>query len=159
MPDANGTLERYPHELSGRIRQRALIAVALACDPEILLADEPTTALDVTIQAQILDLLREQVDRRGLAVLLVTHDLGVDAQVADRIDVMYGGAIVEEGSVEQVLRRPNHSYTRGLLGCVPRVDARIKPLPMLQEVHTECGRSRRAAASRRAVPPRPTSAW
>jgi len=131
MPVPNAILKRYPHELSGGMRQRALIAVALACDPEILLADEPTTALDVTIQAQILDLLREQVDRRGLAVLLVTHDLGVAAQVADRIAVMYGGAIVEQGSVEQVLRRPNHPYTRGLLACVPRVDARVRPLPTL----------------------------
>ncbi len=131
MPDAVGTLARYPHELSGGMRQRALIAVALACDPQILLADEPTTALDVTIQAQILDLVREQVDQRGLAVLLVTHDLGVAAQVADRVEVMYGGAIVEQGSVEQVLRSPNHPYTRGLLGCVPRIDARVRPLPTL----------------------------
>jgi peptide/nickel transport system ATP-binding protein len=131
MPVPNAVLKRYPHELSGGMRQRALIAVALACDPEILLADEPTTALDVTIQAQILDLLRDQVDRRGLAVLLVTHDLGVAAQVADRIAVMYGGAIVEQGTVEQVLRSPNHPYTRGLLACVPRVDARVRPLPTL----------------------------
>jgi peptide/nickel transport system ATP-binding protein len=131
MPDPAGTLARYPHELSGGMRQRALIAVALACDPEVLLADEPTTALDVTIQAQILDLLREQVDRRGLAVLLVTHDLGVAAQVADRIEVMYGGAIVEQGTVEQLLRTPNHPYTRGLLACVPRIDTRVRPLPVL----------------------------
>jgi peptide/nickel transport system ATP-binding protein len=131
MPDPTAVMARYPHELSGGMRQRALIAMALACDPEVLLADEPTTALDVTIQAQILDLLREQVDRRGLAVLLVTHDLGVAAQVADRIAVMYGGAIVEQGSVEQVLRSPNHPYTRGLLACVPRVDARVRPLPTL----------------------------
>jgi len=131
LPDVDRTLRRYPHELSGGMRQRALIAVALACDPEILLADEPTTALDVTVQAQILDLLREQVERRGLAVLLVTHDLGVAAQVAERISVMYGGKIVESGSVEQILRRPNHPYTRGLIGCIPRVDARLRPLPTL----------------------------
>ncbi len=131
MPDVDRTLRRYPHELSGGMRQRALIAIALACDPEVLLADEPTTALDVTVQAQILDLLREQVDRRGLAVLLVTHDLGVAAQVAERIDVMYGGVIVESGDVETVLRDPNHPYTRGLVGCVPRVETRVRPLPML----------------------------
>src|SRR5256712_6832850 len=131
MPDVDRTLRRYPHELSGGMRQRALIALALACDPEVLLADEPTTALDVTVQAQILDLLREQVDRRGLAVLLVTHDLGVAAQVAERIDVMYGGVIIERGGVETVLRDPNHPYTRGLVGCIPRVETRVRPLPML----------------------------
>jgi peptide/nickel transport system ATP-binding protein len=131
MPDVDRTLRRFPHELSGGMRQRALIALALACDPEVLLADEPTTALDVTVQAQILELLREQVDRRGLAVLLVTHDLGVAAQVADRIEVMYGGRVVEGGPVEQMLRRPNHPYTRGLVGCVPRVDTRLRPMPTL----------------------------
>jgi peptide/nickel transport system ATP-binding protein len=131
LPDVDRTLRRFPHELSGGMRQRALIAVALACDPEILLADEPTTALDVTVQAQILDLLREQVDRRGLAVLLVTHDLGVAAQVAERVNVMYGGRIVERGPVEQILGSPNHPYTRGLIGCIPRVDTRMRPLPTL----------------------------
>jgi len=131
LPDVDRTLRRYPHELSGGMRQRALIAVALACDPEILLADEPTTALDVTVQAQILDLIREQVDRRGLAVLLVTHDLGVAAQVADRIDVMYAGAIAESGPAEQVLRAPTHPYARGLVACVPRLESRQRPLPTL----------------------------
>ncbi|HEV8470458.1 MAG TPA: ABC transporter ATP-binding protein [Candidatus Limnocylindria bacterium] len=131
MPDPFGALRRYPHELSGGMRQRALIAVALSCDPDVLLADEPTTALDVTIQAQILELLRREVDQRGLAVLLVTHDLGVAALVADRVAVMYAGAIVESGPVLDVLRQPNHPYTRGLVGCVPRVDVRLRPLPTL----------------------------
>ena len=131
LPDVERTLRRYPHELSGGMRQRVLIAIALACDPQVLLADEPTTALDVTVQSQILELLREQVDRRGLAVLLVTHDLGVAAQVAERIDVMYGGAIVESGAVEDVLTAPTHPYTRGLVGCIPRVDVRLRPLPTL----------------------------
>ena len=131
LPDVDRTLRRYPHELSGGMRQRVLIAIALACDPQVLLADEPTTALDVTVQSQILELLREQVDRRGLAVLLVTHDLGVAAQVAERIDVMYGGAIVESGAVEDVLTGPTHPYTRGLVGCIPRIDARLRPLPTL----------------------------
>jgi peptide/nickel transport system ATP-binding protein len=131
LPDVDRTLKRYPHELSGGMRQRVLIAIALACDPQVLLADEPTTALDVTVQSQILELLREQVDQRGLAVLLVTHDLGVAAQVAERIDVMYGGAIVESGNVEEVLTGPTHPYTRGLVGCIPRVDVRVRPLPTL----------------------------
>jgi peptide/nickel transport system ATP-binding protein len=131
LPNVDRTLRRYPHELSGGMRQRVLIAIALACDPQVLLADEPTTALDVTVQSQILDLLREQVDQRGLAVLLVTHDLGVAAQVAENIDVMYGGAIVESGAIEDVLTAPTHPYTRGLVGCIPRVDVRLRPLPTL----------------------------
>ena len=131
MPDPVRTLRRYAHELSGGMRQRALMAVALSCDPEVLLADEPTTALDVTIQAQILELLRREVDQRGLAVLLVPHDLGVAMLVADRLAVMYAGAIVESGPVLNVLRQPNHPYTRALVGCVPRVDVRLRPLPTL----------------------------
>src|SRR4029077_11077210 len=120
LPDVDRTLRRYPHELSGGMRQRVLIAIALACDPQVLLADEPTTALDVTVQAAILELLREQVDQRGLAVLLVTHNLGVAAQVAEHIEVMYGGRIVERGPVEEMLRTPNHPYTRALVACAPR---------------------------------------
>ena len=152
LPDVDRTLRRYPHELSGGMRQRVLIAIALACDPQVLLADEPTTALDVTVQSQILELLREQVDQRGLAVLLVTHDLGVAAQVAERIEVMYGGAIVESGAVEDVLTGPTHPYTRGLVGCIPRVDVRIRPLPTLPgsaygvwDIHEGCRFATRCA--------------
>jgi peptide/nickel transport system ATP-binding protein len=112
-------LHRYAHELSGGMRQRVLIAAALACDPQILIADEPTTALDVTVQAQVLKLIRDQAERRGLAVLLVTHDLAVASMISDRIQVMYSGAIVERGTSRELLRAPNHPYTRGLLNSVP----------------------------------------
>ena len=128
IPDPSSNVGRYPHELSGGMRQRVLIAAALACDPEILIADEPTTALDVTIQAQILKLIRAETERRGLAVLLVTHDLAVASTVADRIQVMYGGTIVERGSARDVIGQPNHPYTRGLLDSVPTVDRKLTPL-------------------------------
>jgi peptide/nickel transport system ATP-binding protein len=121
-------VKRYPHELSGGMRQRVLIAAALACDPDVLIADEPTTALDVTIQAQILGLLRTETERRGLAVLLVTHDLAVAATVADRIQVMYGGTTVEEGRSREVVTAPNHPYTRGLLASVPSAKRKLTPL-------------------------------
>jgi peptide/nickel transport system ATP-binding protein len=113
---------QYPHEFSGGMRQRVLIAMALACEPELLIADEPTTALDVTIQAQILELIADLRDRLGLAVLLITHDLGVVAGLCDRVSVMYGGKIVEAASADDVFARPAHPYARGLLRSTPRLD-------------------------------------
>jgi len=113
------------------MRQRVLIAMALACNPAVLLADEPTTAIDVTIQAQILQLLRELASQRGLAVLLVTHDLAVASQIADHVQVLYAGSIAEAGASDAVLRNPTHPYTQGLVGCVPRVDRRVTPMPTL----------------------------
>lgn len=123
IPDAARRANDYPHQLSGGMRQRIMIAMALACDPELLIADEPTTALDVTIQAQILELLNELRKTRKLAVLLITHDLGVVAEVADRVCVMYTGKIVEESSVEEIFADPKHPYTQGLLRSVPKMRA------------------------------------
>jgi peptide/nickel transport system ATP-binding protein len=119
MPDAGRRVREYPHQLSGGLRQRALIALALACNPSLLIADEPTTALDVTIQAQILDLLRDLQQRFKLALLLITHDLGVVAEMADRVAVMYAGRIVEQAPVRDLFRDPRHPYTRGLLASTP----------------------------------------
>ena len=131
IPDARNRLAAYPHELSGGMRQRVMIAMALACDPEILIADEPTTALDVTVQAQILDLIGELKSELGMSVILITHDLGVVAKTADRMMVMYAGRIVEEGTVERVFSRPSHGYTAGLLQSLPGHGAlaRRSPLP------------------------------
>lgn len=123
IPDPVRRVDDYPHQLSGGMRQRIMIAMALACDPKLLIADEPTTALDVTIQAQILELLDELRRSRELAVLLITHDLGVVAEVADRVAVMYTGRIVEESSVEELFGRPKHPYTEGLLRSVPKLTA------------------------------------
>jgi len=119
IPDAERRLNDYPHQLSGGMRQRVMIAAALACGPKLLIADEPTTALDVTIQAQILDLLKELQRETGISILLITHDLGVVAEVADRVIVMYCGKIVEEGEVERIFEKPLHPYTRGLLDSIP----------------------------------------
>jgi peptide/nickel transport system ATP-binding protein len=121
IPDPARRVDDYPHQLSGGMRQRVMIAMALACDPKLLIADEPTTALDVTIQAQILELLNELRKSRELAVLLITHDLGVVAEVADRVAVMYTGLIVEESPVEELFARPKHPYTEGLLRSVPKL--------------------------------------
>ena len=124
IPRARERVDAYPHELSGGMRQRVMIAMALSCDPNILIADEPTTALDVTIQAQILERIKELRDRTDTAVILVTHDLGVVADVADRIAVMYAGRIVEQGTVDEIFYDPQHPYTWGLLGSIPRLDRR-----------------------------------
>jgi oligopeptide/dipeptide ABC transporter ATP-binding protein len=121
IPDPARRVDDYPHQLSGGMRQRVMIAMALACDPELLIADEPTTALDVTIQAQILDLIDNLRKTRRLAVLLITHDLGVVAEVADRVCVMYTGRIVEESAVDEIFERPKHPYTQGLLRSVPKL--------------------------------------
>lgn len=132
--DAARRLEAFPHQLSGGLRQRVLIAIALAANPDVLLADEPTTALDVTVQAQILELLDRLRAERGLAVLLVTHDLGVVAGRADRVAVMYAGQIIETATTADLFAAPQHPYTRGLLACVPHLDGprrRLEPIPGL----------------------------
>ncbi|MBM3585727.1 MAG: ABC transporter ATP-binding protein [Alphaproteobacteria bacterium] len=123
IPDAARRLNQYPHEFSGGMRQRIMIAMALLPEPDVLIADEPTTALDVTVQAQILDLLRELRASMGIATVLITHDLGVVAGLCDRVTVMYAGRVVEEAPVEPLFGAPAHPYTRALLGALPRVDA------------------------------------
>ena len=121
IPDPARRLKAFPHEMSGGMAQRVMIAMALACEPELLIADEPTTALDVTIQAQILDLMRNLRDETGTAIILITHDLGVVAEMCDRVAVMYAGEIVEQSDVTSLFRRPAHPYTRGLIGSIPVV--------------------------------------
>ncbi len=123
IPEPRRRLRNYPHQMSGGMRQRVMIAMALACNPKLLIADEPTTALDVTIQAQILDLMLDLKRRTGAAIILITHDLGVVAEVAERVVVMYAGRKVEEAPVAELFRTPRHPYTRGLLGAVPRLGA------------------------------------
>ena len=126
IPEAERRFDTYPHELSGGLRQRIMIAMALLCGPELIIADEPTTALDVTVQAQILDLIRIAKDELNTAVVLITHDLGVVAGLADRVAVMYAGRIVEIGDVRQIFNAPQHPYTKGLLACTPRLDAEAR---------------------------------
>ncbi len=133
IPDPEGILRRYPHEISGGMRQRAMIAMALAYTPDLLIADEPTTALDVTIQAQVLNLIDRLRQELKLAVILITHDIGIVAQYTDRVAVMYGGRIVETGPAETLLSAPRHPYTIGLLASVPRLGAR-RPGERLQEI-------------------------
>jgi peptide/nickel transport system ATP-binding protein/oligopeptide transport system ATP-binding protein len=123
IPDAEQRVDEYPHQLSGGMRQRVMIAMALSCEPKLLIADEPTTALDVTIQAQILELLADLRAKHAMAILLITHDLGVVAEVCDRVVVMYAGQVVESGSVHEIFANPRHPYTRGLLGSLPSVEA------------------------------------
>ncbi len=130
IPDARKRLKAYPHQFSGGMRQRVMIAIALACDPDVLIADEPTTALDVTIQAQILELVKELRQKLGMAIIWITHDLGVIAGIADRVMVMYGGQVVEQAPVRELFANPQHPYTRALLKTIPKIsgarDARLK---------------------------------
>jgi oligopeptide transport system ATP-binding protein len=146
IPDADARLNDYPHQFSGGMRQRVMIAIALACDPEVLIADEPTTALDVTIQAQILELVKELRQKLGMAIVWITHDLGVIAGIADRVMVMYGGQVVEQATVKDLFANPQHPYTRALLKTIPNVrGARADKLrviegqpPMLGAAPTAC---------------------
>jgi oligopeptide/dipeptide ABC transporter ATP-binding protein len=124
IPEPRRRLSEYPHQLSGGMRQRVMIAIALSCNPKVLIADEPTTALDVTIQAQILELLADLRQRLGTAIILITHDLGVIAEAAERVVVMYAGRIVEQAGVEDLFEHPQHPYTRGLMGSVPHLSVR-----------------------------------
>ncbi|WP_333714145.1 ABC transporter ATP-binding protein [Yoonia sp.] len=133
IPDARRRLDDYPHQFSGGMRQRVMIAIALACDPKVLIADEPTTALDVTIQAQILELMKELREKLGMAVIWITHDLGVIAGIADRVMVMYGGQVVEHAPVRELFGNPQHPYTRALLKTIPTIHgARAKRLTIIE---------------------------
>jgi peptide/nickel transport system ATP-binding protein/oligopeptide transport system ATP-binding protein len=132
IPAASARLDDYPHQFSGGMRQRVMIAIALACDPQVLIADEPTTALDVTIQAQILELMQELREKLGMAVIWITHDLGVIAGIADRVIVMYGGQVVEHAPVEDLFANPRHPYTQALLTTIPKVHGeRVKRLTVI----------------------------
>jgi peptide/nickel transport system ATP-binding protein/oligopeptide transport system ATP-binding protein len=137
IPDAERRARSYPHELSGGMRQRVMIAIAISCRPRILIADEPTTALDVTVQAQIFDLMRDIQRQFGVAIMLITHDMGAIAEMADRVAVMYAGQIVEKGSADAILDDPLHPYTRGLIGCIPvlgKESGREERMPPLAEI-------------------------
>ena len=126
IPDAGSRLPQYPHQFSGGMRQRVMIAMAMSCNPRLIIADEPTTALDVTIQAQILDLMQDLCRQNGVALIVITHNLGVVARYADRVNVMYAGNVVERGSAQEIYHNPQHPYTKGLLNSVPRLDDTVK---------------------------------
>jgi peptide/nickel transport system ATP-binding protein len=153
IPEPDRRVDAYPHQYSGGMRQRAMIAMALSCDPDLLIADEPTTALDVTVQAQILDLIRDLQKEFNSAVIIITHDLGVVAELADDILVMYAGRVVEYGTAEQIFDDPEHPYTWGLLGSMPRFDRarseRLNPIkgtpPSLINVPKGCAFNPRCA--------------
>lgn len=133
IPDPEQRVDTYPHQMSGGQKQRVMIAMALSCNPKLLIADEPTTALDVTIQAQILDILRRLRDRRGMSILFITHDLGVIAEIADEVAVMFNGKLVEYGKVSDIFSHAEHPYTRGLLACRPRLDSDLRRLPTVDD--------------------------
>ncbi|WP_017186644.1 ABC transporter ATP-binding protein [Alkalibacillus haloalkaliphilus] len=128
IPRSSEVVDEYPHQLSGGMRQRVMIAMAMSCDPEVLIADEPTTALDVTIQAQILDLMRDLNKEHNTGILLITHDLGVVAEMCDRVVVMYAGQVVEEGTVREILKDPKHPYTKGLIRSLPKIHEKEQKL-------------------------------
>jgi peptide/nickel transport system ATP-binding protein len=134
IPNAEGRVHDYPHQFSGGMRQRVMIAMALACKPKLVIADEPTTALDVTIQAQILDLLQDMKERFGMAVMLITHAMGVVAETAQRVVVMYAGKVVEEADVESLFESPRHPYTQGLIRSIPRIDLDSKHKTRLEAI-------------------------
>ncbi len=134
IPNPAGRIDSFPHEFSGGMAQRVMIAMALACEPALVIADEPTTALDVTVQGQVLDLLMGLRDELGLAMLLITHDLGVVSDIADRAAVMYAGQVAETGQVREVFEQPKHPYTAGLLASVPRNERRVGPRPSIPGV-------------------------
>lgn len=155
VPDPQRRVHEYPHQLSGGMRQRVMIAMALACSPRLLIADEPTTALDVTVQAQILELLKRLKEELGMAIMLITHDLGVVGEMADRVVVMYAGRVVEEAGVCDLFEQPLHPYTEGLLTCIPRIDrprgklcvirgtvANLAELPRGCRFHPRCAHAR-----------------
>lgn len=147
IPEPHRRLKAYPHQLSGGQRQRVVIAAALSCDPKLVVADEPTTALDVSVQAQILRLMRDLVDQRGIGILLVTHNMGVVAQIADRVTIMHRGKVVETGPTAEVLRHPKAPYARALIGAVPRIDMRLDRFPVLGEEGKGRAAEARAALS------------
>jgi oligopeptide/dipeptide ABC transporter ATP-binding protein len=132
IPDAKRRAREYPHQLSGGMRQRVMIAMALSTNPDLLIADEPTTALDVTIQAQILQLMRDLREKNRMAIMLITHDLGVVAEMADEVVVMYAGKVVERGDVRTIFGTPHHPYTEGLLHSIPRLDERVERLEVIK---------------------------
>ena len=133
LPQPERIYRAYPHELSGGQKQRVMIAMAMSCNPYILIADEPTTALDVTVQKTILELMQHLQRTRGMSVIFITHDLGVIAEIADRVMVMYNGKIVEQGSVTDIFRQPQHPYTKGLLACRPPLDKQLRRLPVIAD--------------------------
>lgn len=132
IPRAEELIDEYPHQLSGGMRQRVMIAMAMSCHPKLLIADEPTTALDVTIQAQILDLMKQLKDEQDMGMLLITHDLGVVAELCDRVVVMYAGRVVEEASVQELFARPQHPYTKGLIQSVPKLRQNVHRLESIK---------------------------
>ena len=164
IPGAGRRTDHYPHQLSGGMRQRVVIALALCANPELVIADEPTTALDVSIQAQIISLLKRMCREHGAAVMLITHDMGVIAETADRVAVMYAGRLVEVGPVREVIRQPRHPYTVGLMGSIPGIRRRVSRLvqidgamPRLDEIPSGCAfhpRCPRAVDRCRIEPPR-----